>query len=257
MLTSDLFFLIFLEVLERLTSDRRLRALLSYIWGTFGLPPTESPWGMTALLQKHYFDGAYNKQKHVLQSLPKCRTPTFAICPKKMIHKRRILSRGRLLQSLPKCRTPTFAICRKLNQKKAHTIPWADLHKSPLGSCRRSPEVFFSLSLDPFLPYVRAHSSHISPFKFCFCSGRRRPCARPRHESAHRGRSRQKATTRNGNSLHQHILSHSIVLDEVFGPFVKRHVGTLVVYFFSFFMSNRRVNDSSIFSNRVNDSFVF
>ena len=151
MLTSDLFFLIFLEVLERLTSDRRLRALLSYIWGTFGLPPTESPWGMTALLQKHYFDGAYNKQKHVLQSLPKCRTSTFAICPKKMIHKRRILSRGRLLQSLPKCRTPTFAICRKLNQKKAHTIPWADLHKSPLGSCRRSPEVFFL-----------SHSTHFS-----------------------------------------------------------------------------------------------
>ena len=120
MLTSDLFFLIFLEVLERLTSDRRLRALLSYIWGTFGLPPTESPWGMTALLQKHYFDGAYNKQKHVLQSLPKCRTPTFAIC-------------------------------RKLNQKKAHTIPWADLHKSPLGSCRRSPEVFFL-----------SHSTHFS-----------------------------------------------------------------------------------------------
>ena len=161
MLTSDLFFLIFLEVLERLTSDRRLRALLSYIWGTFGLPPTESPWGMTALLQKHYFDGAYNKQKHVLQSLPKCRTPTFAICPKKMIHKRRILSRGRLLQSLPKCRTPTFAICRKLNQKRRI------LSRGRIFTSRRSARAddhqrcFFSLTRpispicqSPFFPYL-------------------------------------------------------------------------------------------------------
>ena len=69
-LTRDRFvFLFFLKVLERLTSDRRLRALLSYIWGTFGLPPSESPWGMTALLQKHYFDGAYEKQKRTCFSV--------------------------------------------------------------------------------------------------------------------------------------------------------------------------------------------
>ena len=133
--------------------------------------------------------------------------------------------------------------------------------------------MFCSLSLNvapPLLPYVhnlirkrrilsrgRLFTSRRSARAHDHQRGRRRPCARPRHESALRGRSRQKATSRNGNSLHQHILSHSIVLDEVFGPFVKRHVGTLVVYFFSFFMSNRRVNDSSIFSNRVNDSFVF
>ncbi len=152
---------------------------------------------------------------------------------------------------------PHFCHMSEIKSKKGAYYP---VGGSSQVAARLVPTItrgVFSLSLDPFLPYVRAHSSHISPFKFCFCSGRRRPCARPRHESAHRGRSRQKATTRNGNSLHQHILSHSIVLDEVFGPFVKRHVGTLVVYFFSFFMSNRRVNDSSIFSNRVNDSFVF
>ena len=93
MLTSDLFFLIFLEVLERLTSDRRLRALLSYIWGTFGLPPTESPWGMTALLQKHYFDGAYKKQKQAFFcSLSLNVAPPLLPYVHKLIHKKKNLS---------------------------------------------------------------------------------------------------------------------------------------------------------------------
>ena len=48
-----------LEVLTTLTSDSKLVGLLSYIWGTFGLPPSRSPFAMTAIIQTHYFNGAY------------------------------------------------------------------------------------------------------------------------------------------------------------------------------------------------------
>lgn len=47
------------EVLSSITQDTKLRNLLSYIWGTFGLPPSRSPFAMTAVIQTHYFNGAY------------------------------------------------------------------------------------------------------------------------------------------------------------------------------------------------------
>ena len=57
-----------------------------------------------------------NKQKtHVFQSLPKCRTPTFAICPKLNSNLGKGEQKTLVFQSLPKCRTPTFAICPELN----------------------------------------------------------------------------------------------------------------------------------------------
>ena len=48
-----------LDVLSSLTTDRKLIGLLGYVWGTFGLPPSRSPFAMTALIQTHYFAGSY------------------------------------------------------------------------------------------------------------------------------------------------------------------------------------------------------
>jgi all-trans-retinol 13,14-reductase len=48
-----------LSELCSLTGDQRLVSLLGYIWGTFGLPPSRSPFAMTAIIQTHYFGGAY------------------------------------------------------------------------------------------------------------------------------------------------------------------------------------------------------
>ena len=55
------------------------------------------------------------KKAHVFQSLPKCRTPTFAICPKLNSNLGKGEQKTLVFQSLPKCRTPTFAICPELN----------------------------------------------------------------------------------------------------------------------------------------------
>jgi all-trans-retinol 13,14-reductase len=47
------------EVLEELTSDQRLIAVLTAQYGDYGLPPAESSFAMHALLVHHYFRGGY------------------------------------------------------------------------------------------------------------------------------------------------------------------------------------------------------
>jgi len=46
------------EVLEELTGDARLRAVLTGQYGDYGLPPGQSAFGMHALLARHYLRGA-------------------------------------------------------------------------------------------------------------------------------------------------------------------------------------------------------
>ncbi len=46
-------------VLEELTSDQRLIAVLTGQWGDFGLPPAESSFAIHAIVANHYFEGAY------------------------------------------------------------------------------------------------------------------------------------------------------------------------------------------------------
>ncbi len=47
------------EVLEELTSDQRLIAVLTAQFGDYGLPPAQSSFAMHALLVHHYFRGGY------------------------------------------------------------------------------------------------------------------------------------------------------------------------------------------------------
>lgn len=47
------------EALRGLTANARLRQLLSYIWGTYGVPPSLSPYAFHLVLQNHYFNGGY------------------------------------------------------------------------------------------------------------------------------------------------------------------------------------------------------
>lgn len=47
------------EGLRGLTANARLRQLLSYIWGTYGVPPSLSPYAFHLVLQNHYFNGGY------------------------------------------------------------------------------------------------------------------------------------------------------------------------------------------------------
>jgi all-trans-retinol 13,14-reductase len=47
------------EVLESLTSNQELIAVLTAQWGDYGLPPAQSSFGMHAILANHYLDGAY------------------------------------------------------------------------------------------------------------------------------------------------------------------------------------------------------
>jgi all-trans-retinol 13,14-reductase len=46
------------EVLESLTRNQELIAVLTGQWGDYGLPPAQSSFGMHAILATHYFDGA-------------------------------------------------------------------------------------------------------------------------------------------------------------------------------------------------------
>lgn len=48
-----------LSVLEELTGDRRLIALLTGQWGDFGLPPAQSSFAIHAMVASHYFEGAH------------------------------------------------------------------------------------------------------------------------------------------------------------------------------------------------------
>jgi len=45
------------EVLDSLTNNEQLKAILVGQWGDYGLPPGESPFVMQAMVAKHYFDG--------------------------------------------------------------------------------------------------------------------------------------------------------------------------------------------------------
>ena len=47
------------EVLEELTADQRLIAVLTAQFGDYGLPPAESSFAMHALVANHYFRGGY------------------------------------------------------------------------------------------------------------------------------------------------------------------------------------------------------
>jgi all-trans-retinol 13,14-reductase len=48
-----------LDVLEDLTNNRRLIAVLTGQFGDYGLPPSQSSFGMHAVLANHYFEGGY------------------------------------------------------------------------------------------------------------------------------------------------------------------------------------------------------
>jgi all-trans-retinol 13,14-reductase len=47
------------ETLEELTSDQQLIAVLTGQYGNYGLPPSQSSFGIHALVAKHYMDGGY------------------------------------------------------------------------------------------------------------------------------------------------------------------------------------------------------
>jgi all-trans-retinol 13,14-reductase len=47
------------EVLESLTGNQELVAVLAAQWGDYGLPPGQSSFGMHAILAHHYLEGAY------------------------------------------------------------------------------------------------------------------------------------------------------------------------------------------------------
>ncbi len=47
------------QVLDKLTADNKLRAVLTAQWGYFGTPPSASPFAIHALVAKHYFYGGY------------------------------------------------------------------------------------------------------------------------------------------------------------------------------------------------------
>lgn len=47
------------EVLESLTRNQELIAVLSAQWGDYGLPPAQSSFGMHAIVANHYFGGGY------------------------------------------------------------------------------------------------------------------------------------------------------------------------------------------------------
>jgi all-trans-retinol 13,14-reductase len=47
------------SVLEELTQDQRLIAVLTGQWGDFGLPPAQSSFAIHAIVANHYFEGAY------------------------------------------------------------------------------------------------------------------------------------------------------------------------------------------------------
>lgn len=47
------------EVLERLTADERLRAVLTSQWGYYGAPPSRSPFVLQALILRHFLHGGY------------------------------------------------------------------------------------------------------------------------------------------------------------------------------------------------------
>jgi len=45
--------------LASLTDDSKLQQLLSYIWGTYGVAPSRSPFAFHLVLQNHYFNGGF------------------------------------------------------------------------------------------------------------------------------------------------------------------------------------------------------
>ena len=47
------------SVLEELTGDQKLIAVLTGQWGNFGLPPARSSFAIHAIVANHYFEGAY------------------------------------------------------------------------------------------------------------------------------------------------------------------------------------------------------
>ena len=47
------------SVLEELTQDQRLIAVLTGQWGDYGLPPAKSSFAIHAIVANHYFEGAY------------------------------------------------------------------------------------------------------------------------------------------------------------------------------------------------------
>jgi all-trans-retinol 13,14-reductase len=46
-------------VLEELTADRRLRAVLTAQWGYYGVPPSRAAFAMQAIVTRHYLHGGY------------------------------------------------------------------------------------------------------------------------------------------------------------------------------------------------------
>jgi all-trans-retinol 13,14-reductase len=47
------------SVLEELTSDQKLIAVLTGQWADFGLPPAQSSFAIHAIVTNHYLEGAY------------------------------------------------------------------------------------------------------------------------------------------------------------------------------------------------------
>ena len=65
-------------------------------------------------------------KKTCFLSLPKCRTPTFAICHQCNSKKVQKSKKKTCFRSLPKCRTPTFAICHTFNSQNPRLGPTAE-----------------------------------------------------------------------------------------------------------------------------------
>lgn len=47
------------EILDRCTDNEELRAVVTYIFGDYGIVPSESSFGLHAIVLNHYLDGAY------------------------------------------------------------------------------------------------------------------------------------------------------------------------------------------------------
>ncbi|OWF41586.1 putative all-trans-retinol 13,14-reductase [Mizuhopecten yessoensis] len=47
------------EILERCTENQELKAVITYIFGDYGIVPSESSFGLHAMILNHYLDGAY------------------------------------------------------------------------------------------------------------------------------------------------------------------------------------------------------
>ena len=90
--------------LERLTGSPKLRHVLSYIWGTYGVPPSRSPFAFHLVLQNHYFNGEMS---------PRCRRDVAEMSPRQCclrLNTRHVAAKSPALGCRPR-RVPLLAAC--------------------------------------------------------------------------------------------------------------------------------------------------